>query len=201
MKPESLALEQIEKAYGKKAKFWAGNCYSVAACAQKLLGFGILAYGHYLGPVNTKGFWKMYAKVPFVQHGWVILPGDIILDPTRFSFLNEKPAIWIGPNNGEYDRGGQIWRSMRTSAPPDDHAAKRKIVLEISVEAAAHINGMLERTKHHGEINYAQACWLASGPVDHLGPFAHQFFELLIENDWRGAIPIDTRRMVMGENR
>jgi hypothetical protein len=199
VKPEDLTIPLLEKAVGRKAKSWPGNCYALASKARELLGFGTLAYGHYLGPVSTKGFWKAFAKVPFVQHGWVILPGKLVLDPTRWSFLNEKPSIWIGPDD-EYDRGGQVWRSTRSCPPPADDAAKNKIVLEISAEAAAHINSMLLRERAHGQINYAQAVWLASGPVEALGSFAHQFFELLIENDWRAAIPIDTRRMVMGED-
>lgn len=200
MKPEDLTVADVEKAFGRKAKFWHGNCYAVATAAQQCLTTSnTLAYGHYLGPVSTQGFWKHFAKVPFVQHGWLILPGDLVLDPTRWSFLNEKPSIYVGPNNGEYDRGGQVWRSTRPHPPPGNDAAKNKIVLEISAEAAAHINAMLMR-EPSGEINYAQAVWLASGPVDHLGKFAHQFFELLIEKGWRGSIPIDSRRMVMGEN-
>lgn len=199
MKPEALTIAELEKVYGKKARYWQGSCYALAGVAQSCLETGTLSYGHYLGPVNPKGFWKMYAGLPFVQHGWLLLNDGRVLDPTRWSFTKTKPEIWIGKNTGEYDRGGQKWRATRRTPPPGNDVSQNRIVLEISAEAAAHINSMLMR-EHSGEINYAQAIWLASGSVDHLGKFAHQFFELLIENDWRGAIPIDSRRMVMEEN-
>lgn len=200
MRPEDLTLERVAKIFGSLPPTWEGQCYGVASAAQKALGGGTLAYGHYLGPVAPGSFWSNRGRAPFIQHGWVILYDGRVLDPTRWSFTATKPAIWIGPSY-DYDRGGQQWRAVmtRTIPPPKDDTSHRRIVLKISTEGIAHINVMLSRVSR-SKINYAQACWLASGPVEALGPFAKEFFELLVKRGWGSAIPIDSRRMVLKEN-
>jgi hypothetical protein len=199
MKPEDLTIEQVAEAYGAVPKQWEGRCYAVAVAAHSVLKSGTLAYGHYLGPINKKGFWRSRARLPFIQHGWVILDDGRVLDPTRWSFLHVSPRIWIGPSD-EYDWGGQKWRESIQSPPPADDVHNKFIRLSVSVEAVNHINGMLLHSlPFSNRINFPQACWLASGPVWHLGPFAKEFFELLVKKGWGAAIPLDSRQMILGD--
>jgi len=195
MKPEKLTIARLEKEWGP-SHTWHGNCFALATEAQRVLRQGKVAYGHYLGPIAATGFWRDRRGLPFVQHGWVKLHDGRVLDPTRWSFLDESPAIWIGAAD-EYDQGGQKFRAACRRPAPDDNAAPNKISMEtLSAEAAHHIDALLGRDTT-GEINYAQAMWLASGPVDHLGVYARELFTLLISKGWAGAIPIDSRKMVM----
>lgn len=195
MRPQKLTIEAIEAEWGP-ADTWHGHCYSIAAAAHRLLGQGKLAYGHYLGDISPDGFWQDRRGLPFVQHGWVKLRGGRVLDPTRWSFLNERPSIWIGTSD-EYDEGGQQWRAICRSPAPDDDASSNQISMEgLSPLAAHHFDAMLGR-RTTGQLNYFQAIWLASGPVNHLGHYARELFELLVKHGWGAAIPIDTRRLVL----
>jgi len=198
MKPENLTIKQVAKALKAPPEKWHGNCYAVATAAQKLLKTGTVAYGHYLGPVSKKGYWGSRKGHPFIQHGWVVLDDGRVLDPTRWSFMDGKPSIWIGPAD-EYDRGGQQWRSKLRRPPPKDDDHPKRIKLDLSPQAANHLNGLLLRDRPSDEINFPQAGWLASGPVSDLGPYVKEFFEMLVKKGLGAFIPLDTREMVLGK--
>lgn len=199
IKPEELTIEILEHVYGEPTDRWHGHCSEVAQAAAQTVG-GTYAYGHYLGDINPAGYWGAYIRAPFVRHAWVLLDGgERILDPTWWSFMNVKPVILITTPGNTYDEGGQQWRAaMMRPPPPDDPklVPSELLLLDISAEAAAHINALLTRPDN-GRISFPQACWLASNPVSTLGDFAREFYELLEENDWDAAIPIDHKRMVM----
>jgi len=104
LKPEDLTIEALESSVNLAAELWHGKCSELAWAAIELLGHGDYAYGHYLGYVDPKGYWGKYS--PFsMRHGWALLEDGRILDPTRWSFENVEPYIYVGDAK-DYDEGG-----------------------------------------------------------------------------------------------
>jgi hypothetical protein len=100
-KPERLTIAEVERAIGLKTSEWHGNCYSIA-CSILRAGLveGRPAYGHYLGPVASTGYWASRRGSKFQRHGWIVLNDGRILDPTRWSFEDKKPYLAIVEENG-----------------------------------------------------------------------------------------------------
>lgn len=96
MKPEDLTIEAVEKAIGIPSGKWHGRCYEVACLVVKAkLVHGTAVYGHYKGPVAKTGYWASRQDQVFQRHGWIVLDDDRILDPTRWSFENKKPYLYL----------------------------------------------------------------------------------------------------------
>ena len=105
---------------------WKGNCYCVAS---KIVNEQIIdddcraVYGHYLGPVSSKSYFKSYRGMPFINHGWIVLSNGDIVDPTRWVFEAKEPYIAFMDSMDdvaveEYDEGGNEWRRENQNPPP-----------------------------------------------------------------------------------
>lgn len=94
--PENVTIEIIEKAIRCKSRNWHGNCYAIAC---KIVESGLVkgrpVYGHWFGKVAKTGYWADRRNQPFQRHGWVELDDGRILDPTRWSFEDEEPYVYI----------------------------------------------------------------------------------------------------------
>ena len=106
-KPEDLTIEICEKGIKEPAHKWHKRCHEIAhRIVDAGLVEGSVCYGHYLGPIDPDGRWSNREGLAFQRHGWILLPDGRILDPTRFSFENKDPYLYIGENADEYDEGG-----------------------------------------------------------------------------------------------
>lgn len=95
VKPEKLTVAIVEKALGWSADTWKGNCFAVASqiIKHKLVD-GVAVFGMWTGPIHRNSFFQ--SRLGFTQHGWIVLPDDRVLDPTRWVFEAAKPYIYIG---------------------------------------------------------------------------------------------------------
>jgi hypothetical protein len=147
--PKKLTISEIEKVLKFPVKGWEGNCFAVATqIVEAKLVKGRAVYGHYRGPVSKDGFWGHRIGMAFLRHGWIILPDDTILDPTRWSFEAKTPYLYFHecgnhdvicqdcglvpeehgviadscpcfrPQRCDYDEGGNDIRRMMMRPPP-----------------------------------------------------------------------------------
>lgn len=169
MRSQDLTIADVEKAVGMPASKWHGQCFFIASqIVDKNLVKGRAAYGHYRGPVSKEGYWKDRVGQGFQRHGWVELPDQTILDPTRWSFENKPPYIYLhecgnhdvvcrtcdmvpeehgthldacldfAPQRCDYDRGGEELRAAMLRPPPPYHHVTRGDVYE--VRRSRHMN-------------------------------------------------------------
>jgi hypothetical protein len=200
-------LADVEKVLGP-AREWAGRCYEIAT-ALVAHGFveGVAVYGHWIGKVEPRSYFGLLKRgAPFIQHGWVQVQGDpnLILDPTRWAFTDEDPFLYFGPNNGEYDEGGNTWRKvLRGACPPFDPDERIHIFTKrrIASEAWTHVEKLLGadyliRLGDHavGSLTDAQLSWLANAPYDDLQPFVREIYAAIVACGQRALIPIDNYR-------
>lgn len=191
VEPEELTIEDVEQALDLPASKWHGQCYGIAT---SILEAGLIEgdpiYGHFLGEINKDGYWKGREKHPFVQHGWILLPDGRILDPTRFSFENKEPYIYIGEGGTDYDEGGDMWRAAITRPCPEPEGETLEEAgwkLEGEESFAFH---MLTRTPFK-EITRAQVFWIANLPYAAIVSYIPIIFPALARNNLKVAVPLD----------
>jgi len=201
VKGRDLGIEDVERLVGP-AESWPARCHEIALAAASLIDDGEAVYGHYRGPVDPHGYWSGYQRHPFIQHGWVQLDDGSVLDPTRWSFLDEEPEIAIldaDDAEEEYDRGGNRTRAQLMKPPPawvpDAKTVSLPIAKGSDLEMA--LNTLLGEDQHsedeHGGyvVTIMQAGWLANAPYDALAPHQKAIYRLL-DNAGLGAfVPID----------
>ena len=219
MKWWSLSIEDIEDLVGP-AETWPGRCHEIALAAASLIDGGEAVYGHYRGPVDPHGYWSGYERRPFIQHGWVQLDDGGVLDPTRWSFLDEEPEIAIFHEweaSDEYDRGGNRTRAeMMKPAPPWDPSTKvgaRGAAGAVSLavpkgsDLEMTLNTLLGEDQHGTDendgyvITIMQAAWLANAPYDILAPHQKAIYELLDGAGLRAFVPQDNWEQAMETRR
>lgn len=192
MKPENLTVEKLEKESGLISNDWHGRCTTLAHHAAILVG-GSEVYGAYHGPVDTEGYWKDRL---FQRHGWVLLDDGRILDPTRWSFENADPYIYIGDSGG-YDEGAQEVRKMFRSPCPDTRGRELKFNIPHAAAVAVEmLTGMpLEA------FTFDQVFWVANAPYDELEKYGYvkAIYGLLIDNGLSALIPLDNARRARRE--
>lgn len=206
MKPEDLGLEAMVAASGPP-KTWEGQCYGMACIAADLLGDGAVAvYGHYLGEVDPDGYWGDKGVAGFVQHGWVLLKDGRVLDPTRWSFENVEPYIFLGEPGGDYDEGGNGFRQAMRGPPPkwrwdpDDNAAKPVSLTTVTSQADPvymKIAWMLGpdqiRFGANLVITTEQLFYVANTHYDMLAPVQKAIYDAFAAVSWAEAVPLDNR--------
>jgi hypothetical protein len=98
-------LAECEKALGEKANTWVARCYEISRRIVKTgLVKGEAVYGHWLGPVHPRShFANRRDKLPFIQHGWILLDDAHVLDPTRWVFEAKKPYLYTGTVPDDWD--------------------------------------------------------------------------------------------------
>lgn len=200
-------LTVCERVLGEKAERWEARCFEIASrfVAKKLVE-GVAVYGHWRGPVHPRS--RFYAKsqaVPFVQHGWVLLPDNRVVDPTRWCFEAVKPYVFYGDNEGEYDEGGNLWRAAQRGPLPR-YDALEDVTIEITKEVMdaptwSFVEKYLEldytiAEQPVGELTREQLLYLAHAPPQQLGEHAGAIYEALSKLGEGALVPIDNRRMV-----
>jgi len=207
-KKAPVTIKQIEKAFGRPAKDWAGKCYQVACATAELIPGAAAVYGHFLGRVSpTSAYAKRageVALVGFVQHGWVVLKDGKILDPTRWAFEGSKPHLYVGEND-VYDEGGNQLREAMLSGPPrfdpDD------MVYEITkgllptkawnwLEKTLGLDKVFQDGYEPGMVSENQLRWIAHVNPKRMEGNAREVFSMLEKLDLRAMVPIDNWTMV-----
>jgi hypothetical protein len=195
MKPEDLTIEDLEKAIDLPSDKWHGKCTLVAHAAQKIVG-GHDVYGDYLGPIDPDGYWG-HRRGFSNHHGWVLLDDDRILDPTRWSFENIEPYIYLEHNKKDYDEGSNRMRSqlMGQCPPPEGKKANLKFA-----PSAKMLFEKLTGTSPE-ELTVNQIHWVANIPYEQLDFAMHSVYQTIINSNMSAFIPIDNVRRAKREGR
>ena len=196
MKPEDLTIEDLEEELDLPTKEWHGKCSLLAHAAVGLLDGAQFIYGHYLGPIATDGYWGKRLGFPN-HHGWVLLEDERVLDPTRWSFENKKPYIYIGENDGDYDEGGDSFRAKTLKPCPRERG--NEVDLEIS-DIERHLIEKLVAMPI-SNMTIVQLHWIANLPYKQLDWAIGPIYDILIRHNLRGLIPIDNRNRAAREGR
>ena len=191
--PPPVTVSQLEAEAGP-ASTWPGKCDKLAHAAAAMTG-GRPVYGHWLGGVSESGYWADYARRPFVRHGWVELPDGRVLDPTRWSFEDVDPYIWVGENDGSYDEGGTQFYSALRSPPPENDPQGKQLPLGVSDRCAEYLNDILGRD-NEPTASPRQLMWLANLSPDQLGDCAAELHDALEAAGLAGFIPVDYAQAV-----
>lgn len=203
---EARELADFEAVLGPAAE-WAGRCHEVSsACVARGLVRGVAVYGHWLGEVAPGSYFgQRRPGLPFVRHGWVRRTDGKICDPTRWAFTGEAPHVFVGPNGGEYDEGGNVLRAALLREPPRfDPMADRIYHLakdRLSAEAWEHIErllgaaylGDLTECDQPGDLTREQMFWLANLPLGSLGQHAREIYEAIAAEGEEAFVPVDNR--------
>lgn len=196
MKPKDLTIEALENAIDLPAEKWHGKCSELAWAAIGVLGHGDYAYGHYGGHVDPNGYWGS-RPIFAMRHGWVLLESGRILDPTRWSFENVEPYIYIGSAK-DYDEGGNAVRSMiRRPCPSADKGEP------VNLKETLASKLLFEKVTGtpFEKITREQACWVANLSYDELDFAVGAIYETLIANGMQVFIPIDNYNRAKREGR
>lgn len=206
-------LEAVEAKLGP-AQTWAGNCFAIAsACVKFGLIKGVAVYGHWTGPVSSNSYFADRAGFPFVRHGWVVVSKNLIFDPTRWSFTGEKPYLYFGPNNGEYDEGGNKILLMRQTPPPKFNCGSSKIYSFTKKILGggpwSHLEKLLGseyltdlgESHNPGDLTIDQVRWVANLAYDTLQPHAKEIYSAISACGLSAFIPIDNFRRAEREAR
>lgn len=193
--PEALTVDDCELVCDLPAK-WNGRCYAVAfSIVEANLVDGVVVYGHYHGPISGKGYWADYKHLPFVRHAWIKLADGRILDPTRWSFTNEVPFIYItdGDDSEYSDKWGRYMSDL--SSFPDFSEDATPMPLELKPEACQFLQHILPR-EALSSLTVTQVHWIANLPYEMLGKFAPDVYQAICRASPHALafIPLDNRR-------
>jgi len=193
-------VADVERIIGIPSAEWDGRCYEIALkCLEAGVVVGKARYGQFLGKISEDC--GTFAGRPFSQHGWVELPNGMIWDPTRWAFEATKPYIFIGPNNGEYDIGGNTLKRLAyrngMRAPKYDQSKKQ---IDLTLDDAdwdvvnATLSGNLDACRR---LDVIQLHWVATADPKDLGESAKRIFAAIKAAGERVLIPIDNWQLVM----
>jgi len=198
----ALTLEKCEKGIRLPANEWAGKCYQVS-CMIVDAGLidGTPVYGHFRGPIHPHSYFGSRASMPFVQHGWIVLPGGKkVLDPTRFTFEEEEPYLHWGLNDDDYDEGGNRWRARQKKPLPEHfpgETIKRiDLLKDLFAPARSHLMAMLNLTGKEARtpIPASWVMWVANLPYEELRPFNLEIYATMRALGVGAFVPIDNFR-------
>lgn len=205
-----MRLATVEEALETPADEWVGRCYEIATMIVEagLCPPGARAvYGHWLGGVSATCAVPGWRGRSLVRHGWVLLPDQSVIDPTRWVFEDAPPYIYVGPNCGAYDEGGQeLRRELMQPAPQyssepleeEDWSLETKLQ-GLSSPAWVHLFRLMGIPDDHGYLEISQLMWLANQVPGDLAPHAREFYEALAREGRASLIPLDHRLMVLGK--
>lgn len=182
---------------------WHGNCFGLATHLANYLktehGIDAVAvYGHYLGFVSPDGYWGG-RTCGFQQHGWVYVP-EMILDPTRWSFENEKPYVAeLYRPHSDYDEGGNKVRQMlrvpfREAAAYGKPLEDSDMYVDLTEVCREHLEGLAHQEIDWDALTTGGLMWLANCGYDELDLFRCELYEELSRLGVAGYIPYDNQR-------
>ncbi len=188
---------------------WKGNCMCVA---MKIVSEDVLmtecraVYGHYLGPISSKSYFRNRRGMPFIHHGWIELSNGDIVDPTRWVFEAKEPYIaFIDRMDDvaeEYDEGGNEFRKATRNPPPKYRKGDRQFPFTLDkfdkLDGRTYILSLLgDKRENVKEICLDQIFWLANLAVDTLGIYAESVYNYIEYMGHEAFIPIDNRLKIM----
>lgn len=205
MKPEDLTIEMMVEASGP-TETWEGQCYGMACIAAELLGGDATAvYGHYLGEVSPDGYWFRKTGCSFIQHGWVLLPDGRVLDPTRWSFENVEPYLYLGEAD-VYDEGGNAFRQALRGPPPPwrwdpDDSMVTPVNLQTVTSRADSVYRVIVRILGPDEVRFGkwlvitreQLFYVANTHYEMLAPSQAALYKAFEAAGYAEAVPFDNR--------
>lgn len=191
-----LTIQKIEKVLGIKAERWKGKCHLIATqLVEKGLIKGRAVYGHWLGPISRKSFFKTRRSLPFIHHGWIVTKDGKIIDPTRWVFEAVKPYIYFGKND-YYDEGGDKFRkAMERPCPAYNKKSKHLSFFIKDTEASNYVLEILDTTAD--KVTLDHAAWLGNLSIITLGKFAKDVYQWLNSIGLKAIVPIDNWNLVM----
>jgi hypothetical protein len=196
-----VTVREVEQAIDIPADEWPGNCYAIACAVVRTgLVFGRPAYGHWLGDVAPgTPFADRAEKLPFIPHGWVDQPFEMVTDPTRWVFEGVEPYIFWGKRGPEYDPGGNalLAAMMRPCPECDPGRPPVDLVFDDDITRVA----VLDLLGYPTGITLDHVFWLANLPLGMLGDLAGPVFRAIVQAGHQAAIPIDNRELVLGDER
>ena len=213
--PDSVGV--IAAAIGVPVEQWKGNCYGIACTMVSELKIpnARAVYGHYHGPIAPGSFFKSHRGQLVTRHGWIVMEGKLVIDPTRWVFEDVDPYLYIGEVNDEYDEGGdqirQEWNDVRP-APRYGSDGDRDAVLHLHGESLVFVTQLMpdspvklipgetvEHAKATVTLNVPQVFWLANLSRHKLGLHAVEVYQAPVDAGQTAAIPWDNRIAVLGE--
>ncbi len=136
--------------------------------------------------------------LPFARHGWIQCDDGRICDPTRWAFEGAEPYIWVGPNNSNYDPGGNIWRQrMERPCPPFNPESK-----QISLQFTEPLDelAIMDLLGNPPAVTRDHVFWLANLSFLTLGlVLARGLYQALYTAGLKALVPIDNWRLTMEE--
>jgi hypothetical protein len=190
MNPEELTIEMLEEEVGMPADKWHGKCHEIAWAADKLLGDSSVTapYGHYLGPIDPDGYWGGRQGFPN-HHGWVLLKDGRVLDPTRFSFENKEPYIFISEDGSDYDEGGNKIRAAMQRPCPSAMGGQPAELENLKEYEVMALESVLKTPIKM--VTREQMFWVANVSYDHLGVYVAPVYTALGKNRMKALVPWD----------
>jgi hypothetical protein len=185
---------------------WKGNCYYVAS---QIVNEDVLMtdcraiYGHYLGPISSKSYFRNRKGMPFCQHGWIELANGDIIDPTRWVFEAKEPYMaFIDRDDDiaeEYDEGGDRWRKATENPPPKYNEKDKQFSFTIDdfdrLDGRTYILSLLgynrNEKKDIKKISLSQIFWLANLSMNTLGVHIREVYNYIEIMKQEAFIPID----------
>jgi len=191
-------VSDVEKKIKVGAIDWGGNCYGIASlCLKHKVVKGKLRYGHWTGPIDRASRFARNINLGFAHHGWVELEDGSIFDPTRWSFENVRPYIYVGVND-HYDVGGNQFLYENRTEPPEFNKGERGITsVYFEGVVKTFVKELLLDDRKEDTYTPAQIHWLATLSLSELGLLAEPVYDAIIKANMGGFIPIDNRNYIM----
>lgn len=98
-------VSAVTKIVGDVPDKWKGRCFEIASIVANsgLLPEAVAVFGHWTGLIQPQSFFSDRRNLGWTNHGWIVLPGGIVVDPTRWVFENAQPYIFVG----QHDEGSE----------------------------------------------------------------------------------------------
>lgn len=193
----TITIEQVERWTHQMVQAWQGNCHGIALRMQPHVAGSRIVRGFWHGPL--KGYWSDRAHFPFTGHTWLELADGTVIDPTRWSFEDVNPYIYLGkpPNSHRfwpYDEGGNRWRADNVRPCPAVVGSERYRITTLSEEPRAHIIALMGPSYNGiGFLDQGQVFWLSNLPYQTLEPYARAVYHWIDSRGLTAFIPIDNR--------
>lgn len=190
-------LAECEAVAGPAAG-WASRCHEIACKINRDLGLNWFErYGIYTGPISPK---SPFAARKFARHGWLEVPDGRIFDPTRFVFEAVEPYLYVGRDYGQYDLGGERFRSCRRPwLPPPFEPTDAAFDFTLSDADAEEY--MRDLFPTYPQLSFNQLIWLGNLGPSELGESARPIYQKLIDLGQRAIVPLDYRVAVLNNGR
>lgn len=200
-----LSVKDTEKILNLPVESWKGKCHWIAT---RLVEFdairGRAVYGHWIGQISPKSFYKARRHMPFVQHGWIIAEDNTIVDPTRWVFEAIEPYIYYGGDAEDdielfdYDEGGNKWREAIIKPVPKFNKKERIYSVVLSDDAQGFLSELLSQHNWFDTVSHDQMFWLANLPLNFFGPYVKEIYQWIVGVGLVALIPIDNKIKILG---